>query len=165
MFRQMLQQHQQIRSLIERFEAFLDPEAVPADIEAMIAVRWALASTIYEHVAQEDRSVYLSLKSDGRAHVARGARESRQALIALYDRTQHHVATWPTAVALVRWRDYCRATHSLLKAFRDRLAHEEATVYVWAEGNAGIQSGIMPPHERNWISPAWLARERIHGVG
>lgn len=157
-------QHQQIRSLIAQFEAFLVPDTLPADREAMVAIRWQLASTIYEHLSLEDRRIYLPLKCDARPEVVAATQASRERLIALYDRTQRHVETWPTSVALGRWREYCGITRALLRDFYDRMDEEEATVYIWARNNPDIAAGEMGPHERNWIAPAWEARERIRNI-
>ncbi len=162
MYRQSLAQHQQIRTLIDQFESYLSPATPPVDPEAMAHCRWRLASLIFEHLALEDRTLYLPLERDPRNDVVTNTRRSKQELEVLFDRTQQHVKEWPTAVALGSWPEYCAVTRDLLKSFRARLSHEEAGPYLWVRTSGDIMAGQIQPHERNWVAPAWLVRDRIY---
>lgn len=161
MIERMLADHARLRACADCLEALLVSADVP-DPESLAAARWALGSTMMQHLALEERHLYAALRDDPRAHVRRIAEAFQNDLVTSFGPYADHAKSWTPERVSGDWDTYRTQTLALLQTMRARMTREETELYPLVERN-GIDTRHSGLPGRNWTREAFVIKERIGG--
>jgi hemerythrin-like domain-containing protein len=161
MIERMLADHARLRDCADRLEALLASSSLP-DSDALAAARWALGSTMMQHLAFEERHLYAALRDDPRDHVRQTAAIFHEQLASSFVPYADHTKQWTPERVTKSWESYRAQTQALIATMRARMAREEQELYPLVHRN-GIDTRHSGVPSRNWAREAFAIKERIGG--
>ena len=112
--------HQALRAMADRLEAYLVGDAPPQDPE-FSHLRWMMVREMTLHLATE-RAALARWQADS-------VELSRDFDFAFEEAFKQHVVKWSGASMISNWCRYCLETRALLRRMRKRMAFEERTLF------------------------------------
>jgi hypothetical protein len=124
------QHHEELRAIVARIEAFLDPAAVAADTNPVAAVVRELFGKFSVHLAIEDNSLYPRTQALGDTRLREVAQRFQAEMGNLSQRFDAYRKSWPGPLAISRDpSQFVRETRDVLDALKARVAREETHLY------------------------------------
>lgn len=117
MFDQLTQDHDRLREIADRLDAYLQEPSAPVDIE-FSRLRWALIRQLTLHLARE--KVVFGSDASGTDGCMGDPLDAQ---------FQEYMTAWDARAIQRGWAHYCRVSRALLRQLRARMRREEAYLF------------------------------------